>query len=94
MLARGSERETGYNRVTERTLNPRVSGPRWGGGSLRAGAFPREGTGRFLGLRGIWALRMGRIRIFGPPRGRVKAWELESEGVFEPGHSVCLDGEG
>ncbi|XP_006730432.1 protein phosphatase 1 regulatory subunit 32 [Leptonychotes weddellii] len=27
VLARGSERETGYNRVTERTLNPRVPPP-------------------------------------------------------------------
>ena len=50
VLARGSKRETGFSRVNERTLNPRVSGLR---GLLQSGEqLRREGTGRFLGPGG------------------------------------------
>ena len=52
VLARGSERETGYSRVNERLLNPRVWGlllGGWGWCSLRAGALYGRRQGGLLG---------------------------------------------
>lgn len=63
MLARGSERETGFSRVNERTLNPRVSGLK---GLSQSGEHSEgRGQGGFLGLVAFDPGRMGRIRIFG-----------------------------
>lgn len=76
MLARGSERETAFSRVNERTLNPRVSGLR---GLPQSGEHPEgRGQGGFLDPVTLDPGRMGKIRIFGdveegPLGGEAKA---------------------
>lgn len=46
MLARGSERETGYSRVNERTLNPRVSDRELSWMSWQLGQAQKNGKNR------------------------------------------------
>ena len=76
VLARGSERETGYSRVNERLLNPRVSGLLRGGG----GGAPSEQEHSTGGDREVsWAQwHLGTKEweesgCFGHPGGGVKA---------------------